>query len=136
MGPGQEKNTKEAMATLAAAQLGTAKSAARYLGAMLTHDGSPKETVDLRVRKTKEAFYSVGMMWKRMKQMRIKKTYSGGWSRTLCSRDSKRRYLGDVIISIWMHVWSRWRGRRWDIEECGSMRREFEGSIAAKRYEG
>ena len=52
--------------------LGAVRDMARYLGAQVTHDGSPSVTVAKRSLVAKEAFYSMGRLWKRLESLSVK----------------------------------------------------------------
>ena len=64
MGPGQEKETKELNKLLTDNAMGDLRKNARYLGAMLAFDVTPTETIRKIRAMAKEAFYSMGGVWK------------------------------------------------------------------------
>jgi len=64
LGNGQEKLTKAFTAAVSELKIGTSRSVARYLGNYCTYDNHNKTIVETRTYKAKEAFYSLGRLWK------------------------------------------------------------------------
>ena len=64
LGPGQTKETHGLREALGEAEMGDLRKAARYLGTMLTYDGSPSVNVKRRCRAAQEAYYSMGTLWR------------------------------------------------------------------------
>ncbi len=64
LGKGQDKLTKQFTAAVAELKIGASKSVARYLGNFCTYDNHNKTIVETRTYKAKEAFYSLGRLWK------------------------------------------------------------------------
>ena len=64
LGSGKEVQTRKLINEMKSAGLGAVRPKARYLGAQLTHNGSPAETVQARIRGAKEAFFAMGKLWK------------------------------------------------------------------------
>ena len=78
LGNGQEKLTKAFTTEDSQLRIGTSKSVARYLGNFCTYDNHNRTVVETRTYKAKEAFYSLGKLWKTDITMSIRcMTYKG-----------------------------------------------------------
>ncbi len=64
LGNGQEQFTKHFTHEVTEFRKGTSKSAARHLGNFCSYDNHNNTIVSTRIYKAKEAFYSLGRLWK------------------------------------------------------------------------